>query len=216
MAYSAAIFDMDGTILDTLDDLSASTNYALALHGLPTKDITSTRRNLGNGMQTLIERSVPNGTPEYLTKQVLADFKAHYAEHNAVATAPYPGTLELIDALRAQGLLCAVVSNKGDFAVQDLAKQYFPHKFDYVIGERADIRRKPAPDMVLAALKSFGLTPADCVYIGDSEVDIATANNTGCDCIVVEWGFRDRDFLREAGATRIVQDNDELLHAIID
>lgn len=215
MAYSAAIFDLDGTILNTLEDLWSSVNYALELHDMPKKSHEETRRNLGNGMKFLIEHSVPLTTPESLTQQVLTDFKAHYADHCAETTAPYPGIYELIDALHAHNIRCAVVSNKGDFAVQELVKQYFFGKFDIAVGERESVRRKPAPDMVQAALKSFELTPADCVYIGDSEVDIDTARNTGCDCIVVDWGFRDHNFLREHGAPLIVSDTAALLQAIL-
>lgn len=215
MAYSAAIFDMDGTILNTLEDLWSSVNYALELHGMPKKSHEETRRNLGNGMEFLIRHSVPAHTPESLTRQILTEFKAYYADHCTQATAPYLGIYELLDALHAQNIRCAVVSNKGDFAVQELVKQYFPGRFDIAVGERESVRRKPAPDMVQAALKSFGLTPADCVYIGDSEVDIDTAHNTGCNCIVVGWGFRDHDFLLEHGAPRIVNDTTALLQAIL-
>lgn len=210
----AVIFDMDGTILDTLDDLWGSVNHALALHQMPARPRKEVRRHLGNGMENLIRQSVPAGTPDAVCLQVLADFKAHYAEHCHDKTRPYPGISDLIARLRARGLRCAVVSNKGDFAVQQLVERYFPKDFDMAAGERAGIRRKPAPDVVNAVLDRWGLAADECVYVGDSEVDIQTARNVGCACVVVDWGFRDRDFLVDSGATCIVSSPDELLEAV--
>lgn len=214
MAYTTAIFDMDGTILDTLDDLADSVNYALGLHGMPASPRPEVRQHLGNGMDYLIAHSVPAGTSHELEQQVLAEFKADYAKRCIVKTAPYPGILDLMAELRRRGIARAVVSNKGDFAVQELVERYFPGVFDIAVGEREGIRRKPAPDTVYAVMHELGAAPADVVYIGDSEVDVETARNAGIACIAVDWGFRDHDVLVGLGAPVIVSDTQALLTAI--
>ena len=215
MAYQAAIFDMDGTLLNTLDDLAASTNAALAAYGMPGRTTDEVRRFVGNGIPNLIRRAVPAGTDEATQREVFDTFCAHYAEHDADATAPYPGILALLEQLRAAGVLCAVVSNKGDFAVQALCEHYFPEMFAFAVGEREGVRRKPAPDTVNAALAALGVERADAVYIGDSEVDVATAAASGLDCICVTWGFRSVETLLEAGATTLVSTTPELLTHIL-
>lgn len=215
MAYKAAIFDMDGTLLNTLDDLAASTNAALAAHGMPLRTTDEVRRFVGNGIPNLIRRAVPAGTDEATQRAVFDTFCAHYAVHDADATAPYPGIIGLLEHLRAQGVLCAVVSNKGDFAVQALVEHYFDGLFGFAVGEREGIRRKPAPDTVFAALKALGVEPGEAVYVGDSEVDVATAQASGLDCIAVTWGFRSVECLLEAGATTLVSTADELAAAIL-
>lgn len=215
MAYKAAIFDMDGTLLNTLDDLAASTNAALAAHGMPPRTTDEVRRFVGNGIPNLIRRAVPAGTDEATQRAVFDTFCAHYAVHDADATAPYPGIIDLLEHLRAQGVLCAVVSNKGDFAVQALVEHYFDGLFGFAVGEREGIRRKPAPDTVFAALEALGVEPGEAVYVGDSEVDVATAQASGLDCIAVTWGFRSVECLLEAGATTLVSTADELAAAIL-
>lgn len=215
MAYKAAIFDMDGTLLNTLDDLAASTNAALAAHGMPLRTTDEVRRFVGNGIPNLIRRAVPAGTDEATQRAVFDTFCAHYAVHDADATAPYPGIIGLLEHLRAQGVLCAVVSNKGDFAVQALVEHYFDGLFGFAVGEREGIRRKPAPDTVFAALEALGVEPGEAVYVGDSEVDVATAQASGLDCIAVTWGFRSVECLLEAGATTLVSTADELAAAIL-
>ena len=214
MAYTTAIFDMDGTILDTLDDLADSVNYALGLHGMPASPRPEVRQHLGNGMDYLIAHSVPAGTSHELEQQVLAEFKADYAKRCVVKTAPYPGILDLMAELRRRGIARAVVSNKGDFAVQELVERYFPGIFDAAVGERKGVRRKPAPDTVYAVMDELGADPVDTVYIGDSEVDVETARNAGIACIAVDWGFRDHDVLVGLGAPVIVSDTQALLTAI--
>lgn len=216
MAYQAAIFDMDGTLLNTLDDLTASTNAALAAHGMPARTTDEVRRFVGNGIMNLVRRAVPEGTNDETRQEVFDTFCAHYAEHSADRTAPYPGILELLGRLRERGVKCAVVSNKGDFAVQDLVRLYFPGAFDFAVGEREGIRRKPAPDTVNAALEALGVTRDQAVYVGDSEVDVATAAASGLDCISVTWGFRSVQTLRDAGATTLVDTTDELLGKILN
>ena len=215
MAYAAAIFDMDGTLLNTLDDLAASTNAALAAFGMPERTTDEVRQYVGNGIMNLIRLATPADTDEATRRAVFDTFCDHYAEHALDVTAPYPGIIELLDELRARGVKLAVVSNKGDFAVQELADHFWKGQLDFAVGEREGIRRKPAPDTVLAALEALDVTPQEAVYIGDSEVDVATAAAAGLDCICVTWGFRSVETLLEAGATQLVDTCDELLELIV-
>ena len=208
------IFDLDGTILDTLEDLFLSTNYALRKSGFPERSIEEVRCFVGNGIRKLIERAVPEQTPENLINQVHQDFTKYYAQHCADHTKPYSGILEILQKFRNAGIKTAVVSNKADYAVQTLCADYFPGLFDAVAGEREGIRRKPAPDAVLAVLHDLQILPEQAVYIGDSDVDIATAENSGLPCISVEWGFRDRAFLLQHGAQKIISVPEELLTLI--
>lgn len=203
MRYTTVIFDLDGTLLNTLSDLHASTNHALAAHGLPPRSLDEVRSFVGNGIRNLIRLAVPAGSSDELIDTVHADFDAHYAVHNMDQTGPYPGVIELVKTLRDKGIRCCVVSNKGDYAVQPLVQHFFPNMFDVVCGEREKdgIRRKPWPDTVLECMRVVGATKGESVYVGDSEVDLLTAANAGIDCIAVTWGFRDEDFLRAQGAT---------------
>ena len=204
MKYDLAIFDLDGTILDTLEDLKRSLSFALQSASLPERTLDETRRFVGNGIRRLIERAVPEGSDAVLIDAVYASFTAHYRDHCADHTKPYDGIEALVRALREAGMQTAVVSNKADFAVQSLCAQYFPGLFDAVAGEREGIRRKPAPDAVLAVLDSLHTPRERAVYIGDSEVDVKTAQNAGLDGIFVLWGFRDRDTLLREGADVLV------------
>ena len=208
--YHTAIFDLDGTLLDTLQDLADSTNYALSLHGLPTRTAEEIRQFVGNGVGLLIHRAVPQGTPEELEAHVLRDFRAHYLLNMENKTAPYPGILELLDALRAAGVRTAVVSNKFDGAVKGLCQNYFGDRVDTAIGESQGVARKPAPDTVFRALAELGASLEGAAYIGDSDVDMETAKNAGLPCISVSWGFRSRDFLLERGAALIADTVEEL------
>ena len=208
--YHTAIFDLDGTLLDTLQDLADSTNYALSLHGLPTRTAEEIRQFVGNGVGLLIHRAVPQGTPEELEAHVLRDFRAHYLLNMENKTAPYPGILELLDALRTAGVRTAVVSNKFDGAVKGLCQNYFGDRVDTAIGESQGVARKPAPDTVFRALAELGASPEGAAYIGDSDVDMETAKNAGLPCISVSWGFRSRDFLLECGAALIADTVEEL------
>lgn len=203
MRYTTVIFDLDGTLLNTLSDLHASTNHALAAHDLPPRSLDEVRSFVGNGIRNLIRLAVPVGSSDELIDTVHADFDAHYAVHNMDQTGPYPGVIELVKTLRDKGIRCCVVSNKGDYAVQPLVQHFFPNMFDVVCGEREKdgIRRKPWPDTVLECMRVVGATKGESVYVGDSEVDLLTAANAGIDCIAVTWGFRDEDFLRAQGAT---------------
>lgn len=204
MKYQLVIFDLDGTILDTLDDLADSTNVALQIHGFPVRTREEIRAFVGNGILNLMQKAVPVGTEEEKVKKVLADFKKYYGEHCADKTRPYEGIVELILQLRADGFKTAVVSNKADFAVQELCEQYFPKMFDYVVGEREGVRKKPAPDSVNEVLKQLGVEREKTVYVGDSEVDVLTAKNAQMNHIIVEWGFRDGEYLMERGAEVLV------------
>lgn len=204
LKYRAIIFDLDGTILDTLDDLMLSVNFALNTHNLPTRDKDEIRSFVGNGIQSLIKRAVPTNTDDTTTNKVFDTFKEYYAIHCADNTKPYADILKLLSTLKVSNYLLAVVSNKADFAVQTLCKNYFNDTFDYVVGAREHIAKKPAPDSVNEVLAHFNLKANDAVYIGDSEVDIMTAANANMDCISVSWGFRERDCLSEHNAQVIV------------
>jgi phosphoglycolate phosphatase len=214
MKYKLIIFDLDGTILDTLDDLAGSVNHALTGCGLPERSRDEVRRFTGNGIRNLVERSVPGGTPSDVTDRVFSEFKAYYKEHCADCTKPYDGIPELLHALKGNGCLTAVVSNKADFAVQTLCEDYFKNMFDAVVGEKTGVRKKPAPDTVDAVLSQLHVDRQEAVYIGDSEVDIETAKNASMDCISVDWGFRSHAELIAAGATKIVSSPGEILNIV--
>lgn len=214
MRFHTAVFDLDGTLLDTLQDLADSTNYALAVNGLPGRTLDEVRRFVGNGVGRLIARAVPEGTPEALTAKCLSDFRAHYFLNMENKTAPYPGVMEMLDRLGKAGFHLAIVSNKFDSAVKGLCQTYFGDLIPVAIGESEGVERKPAPDTVFKALKELGVSAEGAVYIGDSDVDIATARNAGLPCISVSWGFRDEDFLLSHGATEIVADPDGLYAAL--
>lgn len=199
--YDNYIFDLDGTLLDTLNDLAASTNHALRQHGMPEHTTDEVRRMVGNGVAKLIERAVPQGldNPDY--EQVLADFKTHYSVHSMDTTRPYPGIEELLHTLKQQGKRLAVVSNKFCTATEALCRHFFGDTIEVAIGESERIRKKPAPDAVIEAMRRLNAHKENTVYVGDSEVDVATAHNSGLPCISVTWGFRDRALLTDHGAT---------------
>lgn len=214
--YKLAIFDMDGTILNTLEDLKNSVNVALSENGFPKRTLEEVRNFVGNGSRKLIERSVPQGMSEEMQEKVLASFDADYSRHCAVFTKPYEGIPETIAALREHGIKTAVVSNKPDYGVQALCEQYFKGLFDFSIGVREGMRKKPAPDTVFEVLKYFHTSKEDAVFIGDSDVDVQTAIHAEVSCIGVSWGFRDKEVLQNAGATKIVDTTQELLEHILN
>lgn len=211
--YKCAIFDMDGTILNTLEDLANSTNATLATLGYPTRTLDEVRQFVGNGTKLLIARALPRGTDEDTIEAVHQKFNAYYGEHCEIKTKPYPGIADLLKTLREKGIKTAVVSNKPDFAVKKLAEQYFPGLFDIAVGENeaAGIHKKPAPDSVNAVMKALDVKRDDCVYIGDSDVDFHTAKNAGLEHILVTWGFRDKDFLMAEGGKVFADTPEELL-----
>jgi phosphoglycolate phosphatase len=204
LAYEIYIFDLDGTLLDTLQDLAASVNYALRQHHMPEHSIDDVRRFVGNGVRRLMERAIPEGAANPAFEAAFATFRKYYMEHSLDTTRPYDGIPELIHELKKRGCRMAVVSNKMMAATQELVHHFFP-EIEVAIGEdeAAGIRKKPAPDTVFAAMKQLG--EGSAVYVGDSDVDLATARNSGLPCISVLWGFRDRDFLLAHGATTFVE-----------
>lgn len=202
--YDTYVFDLDGTLLSTLGDLAASCNHALRANGMPERTIDEVRRFVGNGVKKLMERAIPGGLDNPLFEKTFADFRQHYMQHNLDTTCPYPGVMEMLESLRSRGKKVAVVSNKFYAATQALCKHFFGDLVDVAIGEREGIRKKPAPDTVNEALAQMNVGKERAVYIGDSDVDIMTANNCGMPCISVLWGFRDYDFLVEHGATIFV------------
>ena len=199
--YQTYIFDLDGTLLDTLQDLAASVNYALRRHHLPEHSLDDVRSFVGNGVRLLMERAVPDGADHPQFEAVFADFRHHYMQHSLDTTRPYDGIPQLLAALKARGCRMAVVSNKMMAATQDLVRHFFP-EIEVAIGEHeaAGIRKKPAPNTVFAALRHLGVDASGAVYVGDSDVDLDTARASGLPCISVLWGFRDRDFLLAHGA----------------
>ena len=209
MKYKYVIWDLDGTLLNTIEDLHASVNYALERYGQPIKTLKETTRNVGNGIRLLISRSLEGGEENPLIEEVFSAFKAHYAENCLNLTRPYDKIPELLQTLKASGVKMAVVSNKIDFAVKDLRDRFFPW-LDVAMGEQSGIARKPDPAMVYLAMEELGATAAETVFIGDSEVDVVTARNAGLDCIAVLWGFREREELEDVGGKTFAESADEL------
>ena len=212
--YQLAIFDLDGTLLDTLADLRQGINYALGTQGFAQRSMAEVRAFVGNGIWKLVERAVPAGTSEAQMDAVYEAFNPYYAKHCADLTVPYDGILPLLQKLQAQGVVCALVSNKPDYAVQTLAAQYFPGLLAASAGAKDGVRKKPAPDSVFAVIHQLGAEGLRAVYIGDSEVDLQTAQNAALPCISVSWGFRDRSVLEQAGAACICDTVDALYQAI--
>lgn len=215
--YTTYIFDLDGTLLDTLGDLAASVNFALRSCGLPEHSIDDVRRFVGNGVRKLMERAVPDGADNPLFEEAYASFCQHYMDHSLDTTHPYEGIPETLAALKAKGCRLAVVSNKMMAATQALCRHFFPDTIEVAIGEHeaAGIRKKPAPDTVIAALRALGVGKEHAVYVGDSDVDIQTARNSGIPCISVLWGFRDRDFLKRHGAETFISAPSDLFDSTI-
>ncbi len=213
MRYQTVLFDLDGTLLDTLEDMTDALNRTMALHGLPERTNKEVRSFVGNGARRLIELAAAGVDGERL-EQILADYKLDYDRNYLIKTAPYPGIMELLETLRREGVKIGVVSNKPDSTVQELNTALFRGLADVCVGEKAGVRRKPAPDTVLAAMAELQSTPEETVYVGDSEVDIATARAAGIRCISVTWGFRDRDVLIEAGAETFADSCEALLELL--
>lgn len=206
------IFDLDGTLLNTLDDLADSTNYALSKFGYPTRTIEEVRQFVGNGVAKLIERAIPDGKNNPNFEKCLSIFKENYAQNMYNKTAPYNGIIEMLSNLKSKGIKIAVVSNKFDLAVKELCKKYFEGFINFAAGENEaqGIKKKPAPDTVISVLNEFNFAPEDAVYVGDSDVDIMTAKNSKMPCISVTWGFRDEKFLLENGATILINAPSEI------
>lgn len=214
MNIKAVIWDLDGTLLNTLDDLAASVNAALAMNGMPLRSTEEVRAFVGNGIRNLMMRAVPDGEANPAFDKALEDFTRHYGAHSRDRTRPYDGILEMLDRLSAAGVKHAIVSNKIDFAVKALSRAYFGERMCAAIGDDPSRARKPAPDSVLAAMREMGVTAQETVYVGDSDVDVLTARNAGVPCVAVLWGFRDEACLRAAGAGRLAHTPDELREII--
>ena len=211
MEYKTYIFDLDGTLLDTLHDLWVSCNYALRENGMPERSLDEVRRFVGNGVKKLMERAIPLGLDNSKFDVTYETFRKHYLVHSLDTTKPYSGIPELLANLKKHGKHMAVVSNKFYAATQELCRHFFGDYIDVAIGERENIRKKPAPDTVNEAIRQLGVGRENAVYIGDSDVDVMTARNSNMPCISVLWGFCDRDFLMQHGATTFVAAPKELM-----
>ena len=207
----AIIFDLDGTLLDTLIDLRDSVNAALSQNGFPERTTAEVRQFVGNGLGKLVERAIPDGKANPLCEQVLADTRKIYAQKSNDSTKPYDGIPALLHSLLAKGYQLAVVSNKPDAQVKSLCKIYFP-EIPVAVGQREGFRLKPAPDSVLETIRLLACSSEDVVYVGDSEVDVQTARNAGIPCISVLWGFRSKQQLIDAGADCFAETPAEMLH----
>ena len=209
--YKTYVFDLDGTLLNTINDLAASVNFALKEYGMSQHTVDEVRNFVGNGVKKLMERAVPDGLDNPLFEDAYATFKKHYLEHGLDTTKPYPGIVDLLRELKKRGKNIAVVSNKFYDATGELVRHFFGEYVKVAIGERENIRKKPAPDTVLEAFRLLGVDKEEAVYIGDSDVDVNTAKNVGIPCISVLWRFRDKEFLIENGATTFVETPQEIL-----
>lgn len=216
MKIDTIIFDLDGTLLNTLFDLKESTNFALKKYGYPEKTIDEVRMFVGNGVAKLIERALPDGINNPAYKNCLEDFKKDYKIRMYDHTAPYEGILEMLEKLNAAGIKTAVVSNKFDAAVKELCKKYFGKRIPVAIGESENVRKKPAPDSVIKAIELLNTQKEKTVYCGDSDVDVQTAKNSGLPCIGVSWGFRDKALLEKEGADYIVDSPNELISLLLE
>ncbi|MCI6717272.1 MAG: HAD family hydrolase [Bacilli bacterium] len=214
--HNTIIFDLDGTLLDTLDDLTTAVNYALRKHYLPKRSKDEVRQFLGNGMERLIELSVPKGKKTKNFKTILQDFKAYYLVNAITKTAPYPGIMDMLNTLKQKGFKLAIVSNKGYQAVSFLREYFFNETIDVAIGEKEGIRKKPFPDTVYEALNVLNEEKQNAYYVGDSEVDILTAKNAGMQCLSVSWGFRTKEELQFYDSDLIFDNPTDLLNYIID
>lgn len=214
MGYQTVIFDMDGTILETLEDIYHSVNVTMDAVGCPHRTYEEVRGFVGNGAAKLVERCMPGGGEDPRFPEALAFYKQYYARHAQDRTGPYAGIPELLEALKERGVKLAVVSNKPDDSVKDLCEAYFPGVFPVAIGDHPNRRKKPAPDSVFAAMEALKADGAATVYVGDSEVDLETAKNAGLPCIAVAWGFREESHLREQGARTLAHTAQELLELL--
>ena len=212
--YSLAIFDLDGTLLDTLGDLYSAVNFALRRFGFPERTIDEVRSFIGNGVVKLMERSTPDGIDSDTQQRCLDAFRKYYLQHMSDTTAPYANVRELLLELRKKGVKIAVVSNKADFAVKTLMEDYFKGLYDCAYGERTGVERKPAPDGVFGAISEMGGEIENTVYIGDSEVDVETSKNAKLPCIAVTWGFRDKEVLESLNPEYIVDSPSDILRII--
>lgn len=214
MKKDIVIFDLDGTLLDTLADLASSVNYALRRHGLPERPTHEIRHFLGNGIRSLMRCAVPEGTDEGLSETAFQTFREHYVQHCMDRTCPYPGIMETLAGLKRRGVRMAIVSNKLQPAVSELSAHFFHDFITIAVGESETVRRKPHPDAVIRAMYDLGGTPQQTLYVGDSEVDIETARRAAVPCVSVTWGFRDEDYLRSLSPDVLIHRPEELLDCL--
>lgn len=216
MKKNTVIFDLDGTLLNTLEDLRDSVNVIMERYGWEVHSLAQIRNFVGNGIGKLMERSIPGGRENVQFEEAFANFREYYTGHCRIKTRPYDGVLELMKILSETGFRMAIVSNKNDAAVKELNQIYFAEYTQVAIGEREGVRRKPAPDSVFAALKELGSCQEEAVYIGDSEVDYETAKNSGLDCILVSWGFRDRELLESFDGAVVADSCEEIGRMLLE
>ena len=216
MKYDTVIFDLDGTLMDTLEDLANAVNETLKRHGYPVRTIQHVRRIVGNGLRQTLTLCLPEGTAQEEIDRLLPEFASYYQEHCQIKTKPYDGVMDLLKELSAKGFKLAIVSNKRDEAVKTLNKEYFQEYVKVAIGENesAGIKKKPAPDTVYQALRELGSEKEQTVYVGDSEVDKKTADNAGLPCVSVDWGFRDREELEKLEPAYLISRPEELLEIL--
>lgn len=212
---NTVIFDLDGTLLNTLDDLTDAVNFAMAENGFPTHSTEKIKSFVGNGIKKLIERSVPNGCSEDKTEKCFQDFCTFYEKHKTDKTKPYSGIVYMLSELKKAGFKTAVVTNKADFAAQALCKDIFGDLITVTVGANENIRHKPYPDSTVKVLQSLDSKPQDAYFVGDSDVDVQTAQNAGIDFIGVLWGFRDKSVLESAGANIFAENTQELCKLLL-
>lgn len=209
------IFDLDGTLLDTLDDLCNSVNYSLRTNNFPERSLEEVRTFVGNGIRLLIERSVPEGTSKELIDKTFECFKTYYAVHCNDKTTTYPGVMNMLKELKKNGYKIAVLSNKAQYAVTKLCDIYFNNLLDDAVGARENVAKKPSPDALYICAENNNINLNNVIYVGDSDVDVATANNAGVRGIAVTWGFRSRELLIKCGAENLADNTDELLQILL-
>lgn len=209
------IFDLDGTLLDTLDDLCNSVNYSLRTNNFPERSLAEVRTFVGNGIRLLIERSVPEGTSKELIDKTFECFKTYYAVHCNDKTKTYPGVMDMLKELKKNGYKIAVLSNKAQYAVTKLCDIYFNNLLDDAVGARENVAKKPSPDALYICAENNNINLNNVIYVGDSDVDVATANNAGVRGIAVTWGFRSRELLIKCGAKNLADNTDELLQILL-
>jgi phosphoglycolate phosphatase len=205
------IWDMDGTLLYTIEDLAASANYALKKNGLKERTLEEITEFVGNGLGVLAEKAVPGGKENKKFEDVLKDLREYYSKNYLVKTKPYNGIIKVLETLKSMGIKMAIVSNKPNTQLEELRQKFFADTIDLSIGDKEGQRRKPYPDGVFLAMEKLGAKKENTVYVGDSEVDLLTAENSELDCISAAWGFRSKDFLIEHGAKTIISDPEQIL-----
>ena len=214
MAIQTVIFDLDGTLLYSLEDLKDSVNFVMKKHGFREYTIDEVREAIGNGVRLLMERILPKDIDKNLFEECLSEFKENYSKNMYNKTKPYDGVLDMLKGLREEGYKIAVLSNKFDSAVKELSNKYFGELVDLAVGQKEGVKEKPSPLGIQEIAKELDTDVETCIMVGDSEVDIQTANNAGIDCISVTWGYKNIDFLYDNGATKLVYAPKDILELL--